>query len=320
MRTGSSFVGELLGNSQDIFYLFEPGLSLLNTLEGLEGQREVLRSSYLGMLRRLYRCDFKHLDFYLEWLSRRQTLLPKFAPRLHDLCSNSLIRGKCMLTRGMATGSCLQSGYIVVKSIRVRDIMVLLPMMEDSATNLKVIHLLRDPRPTIASRVLAQTKKKVTQLSQSVREYLYLHCKFNLENFELGTRNPYIKNRYMFLRYEDAAMDPLAAAKRMHRFLGHKEVPESVLKWIAANTESKKPALTYSTARNSSEAYRAWRSNLPFDTAKEIEETGECPQMMARLGYHSLEDETHLRNMSRSLVGSIPIGHDDRKYDWVWEL
>ncbi|XP_038056097.1 carbohydrate sulfotransferase 3-like [Patiria miniata] len=322
MRTGSSFVGDIFGSSSDVFYLFEPGLSLNEALENLEDRPRVLSGVYLRMLRRLYLCDFRQLDFYLQWLSQKDMFnLRKLAPRLHDLCSKSPAKGSCTITREMATESCQQSKYLVVKSIRIPDIMLLMPMMEDEAIKLKVVHLVRDPRPMIASRVIALTRTRVTWLSDSIREFLCLYCKSNWENMVLGTQNPRIKDRYMFLRYEDAALDPVAAARRMHQFLGHSRVPESVLKWIDVNTKSAKPGRPlYSTARNSSKAYRAWRDGFPFDTAKAIEGTGQCAGMMARMGYIPLVDEKHLRNSSLSLLTSIPSGNDDKNYDWMWDL
>ncbi|XP_022100406.1 carbohydrate sulfotransferase 1-like [Acanthaster planci] len=327
MRTGSSFVGEFLGNNQDAFYLFEPGLSVTETFERYKLGPGVQENVHLKMLQKLFRCDFQGLGFYIKWLSRHSLQsLHKIAPRFYSSCTRTLSGrrtearwAQCSITQGMATSICKKSDFIVVKSIRVPDINLLLPMLEDKTeTNLKVIHLVRDPRAMMKSRVGAMRDTNLRRLSTDDKYTLSTYCKYNLANLELGTRRPSLKQRYMFLRYEDAAQDPRGAAARIYQFLGRSgQVPESVTKWIESNTVTYKPGI-YSTTRNSVYAYQKWRLTLPAWTAVEIQKTGQCAGMMRRMGYHSLDDRWHLRNLSRRLVDPIPPTKDDEKYDWAW--
>ncbi|XP_038062188.1 carbohydrate sulfotransferase 3-like [Patiria miniata] len=327
MRTGSSFVGELLANNGDVFYLFEPGLAVHDALRQNGLSPAVVEHVYLRMLPKIFLCDFSDLDFYMEWLAARPLAdLLKMAPRLYDLCvlNSTDPKGRCVITPEMATETCQKSDLIVIKSIRVPDINLLLPMVEEKTINLKVIHLVRDPRPMIASRAEALKWEVLDSkwngvLPGKVQDVLCIYCKYNCQNLELGTQRPSLKNRYMFLRYEDAALNPRAAALRIYRFLGRDGgVPDSVQEWIDSNTGADKPG-TYSTARNSREVYRKWRLTLPVEAARAIEKTGQCRGMMARMGYLTLEDKWHLRNMSRPLLGSLPpVNTDVEKYDWVW--
>ncbi|XP_038057071.1 carbohydrate sulfotransferase 3-like [Patiria miniata] len=327
-RTGSSFVGELLGTNEDVFYLFEPGLSLQAGFQDnhTPGGFEVLINIYASFLNDLFRCDFSTLDMYLRYLSKQDAQgLSHKAPRLSAECDRRYASGRCNVTQDLAEEICRASKYIVVKSVRMPDINLLLPMVEDSRIKLKVIHLVRDPRPMVASNVYAfglwfnesyartHRSRNDTLLSGATLGMLGIYCRYNVYNFELGMRKPSLRDRYAFLRYEDAARNPSWAAGRLHSFLGADLVPESVSKWVVANTKSRQSGI-YSTARRSNEEYRAWRQTIPYEDAKAIAELGKCTQMMTLMGYRLLEDEGHLRNMSRSLLADIPAAAT--QHDW----
>lgn len=88
MRTGSSFVGELFGENKDVFYLFEPGLSLQRTVDNFKFGQQILVDSYLYMLRKLFLCDFKEMVFFLQRLAWHDAT--KMAPRLHEFCGGEM--------------------------------------------------------------------------------------------------------------------------------------------------------------------------------------------------------------------------------------
>ncbi|KAL0157409.1 hypothetical protein M9458_048655, partial [Cirrhinus mrigala] len=48
---------------------------------------------------------------------------------------------------------CLKYNTIVIKGVRVLDVNVLAPLMEDPSLDLKVYHLVRDPRAMANSRI-----------------------------------------------------------------------------------------------------------------------------------------------------------------------
>lgn len=53
----------------------------------------------------------------------------------------------------MLEEECLKYNTIVIKGVRILDVNVLAPLMEDPSLNLKVIHLVRDPRAVANSRI-----------------------------------------------------------------------------------------------------------------------------------------------------------------------
>ncbi|XP_033644295.1 carbohydrate sulfotransferase 3-like [Asterias rubens] len=219
LRTGSSFVGELFANNRDVFYLFEPGMDLGKRLNHIRGGKQLVENVLLRMIQDLFRCDFTNLHFYLRWLSKLPAdKLLKMAPRLYEYCQENLLQGTCTITENVARVVCQSSRYIAIKTIRIPDMSLVLPIAERNALNLRVVHLVRDPRPMIASRFLALTHKRLSSASfantsrilpNRSREFLSIYCKYNWQNFEIGSRNPTLKQNYIFVRYEDAAVDPL---------------------------------------------------------------------------------------------------------------
>ncbi|XP_038077971.1 carbohydrate sulfotransferase 3-like [Patiria miniata] len=318
MRTGSSFVGEALGNSKDVFYLFEPGHALQTTqLAKLESMRSLgltynVASLCINMLAKLYRCDFRDLDFYLKYLSdQKLDVLKHRTPRLYEACRYRQPHDatQCKVTLRMATKSCKQSKYVIVKEIRIPQIEMLTPLIEAHGLDLKVINLIRDPRPMTASVLRAMRGRNLFSSNKTLPKYcrgvLSKYCRYGKANLELG-KGPSWQRRYMFLRYEDMASDPTSTTNNIFKFLGRRKVPKTVQRWIEKNTKSGTPG-PYSTSGNSSQVYQAWRGAMPFEVAKAIEEVGQCREMMDMMGYRLLEDERHQRNLSRSLYGHLNV-------------
>ena len=312
MRTGSSFTGQLLGSYEDVFYLFEPGMGLQLELKRKHTEH-IIKDTYLNMLRKLFQCDFEKLDFYQQFMLNYRTLL-EVAPRLQDVCLRTTKKAKCPITLKMITETCRRSKFIAIKSVRIPDISLLRPLIEHENINLQVIHLVRDPRGMIASRTIAQTKNTLNAvykntgklLSNRAIGLLDSYCAANRDDLEVGMRSQPYRDNYLFVRYEDIALNPQSSAARIYKFLGRNEVPKSVNRWIKDNTNTLKKGM-YSTSRVSKHTYQAWRSTLSFAITKEIEKVGQCRDMMVRMGYHLVTDENHLKNMSMSLIGNITV-------------
>ena len=315
MRTGSSFVGEMLGQNSNIFYLFEPGRALQNTL--VNGAL-FLHPLYTDMLDNLYQCNTTGYDYYIKWISRRHPReILKIAPRMYDfVCSKSnksahIKCGRISAERFMRT--CREIRNIAIKTIRISDIGMLSSLIQDNSVNLKVIHLVRDPRGMIASRAKAISEPLETFWDET-RAALINYCWSNLHNKEVGTNLTKFRDNYLLLRYEDVCVDPQEAARRIYNFTGLGDVPETVSTWISTHTSHEIPG-TYSTSRVSSKAYESWRFGLTYPISKTIEKVGKCAQMMQQFGYLSAENEVHLKNLTLSLVGEVQLASNLQMYE-----
>ncbi|XP_033627148.1 carbohydrate sulfotransferase 3-like [Asterias rubens] len=310
MRTGSSFVGEMFGQNSDIFYLFEPGLPLHNTLH--QRGAVFLQPLFIDLLDSIYQCNLTGYEYYFKWLSGQvpEALLKKAPSVYKELCSKKSSNSsefECgKMTPQHFMRICMNLNKVAIKSIRISDIGSLLPLIKDKTVNLKVIHLVRDPRGMIASRVLAmndikKTADKVETFTDDTRASLIDYCWNNLHNTDVGKNLPKFQDNYLLLRYEDVSLDPHEAARRIYNFTGLGAVPGNVSRWIQEHT-SAHVAGTYSTSRVSSQVYQSWRGRLSFPTVKTIEEVGTCSQMMQRFGYLPAKDQEHLTNLNISLL------------------
>ncbi|XP_078271672.1 carbohydrate sulfotransferase 1 [Rhinoraja longicauda] len=184
-RSGSSFVGQLLNQHSDIFYLFEPlyhvQTALINTSvrvrPATDGRRLVL-GAYRDLLRGLFGCRLQELETYIKpapELHRTQRLFRRGASRA--LCTPPVCtsrpppepgeggaegerweEGECVRKCGslnltLASSVCLQRHHVAIKTVRIPEVGDLRTLLEDPLLNLKVIQLVRDPRGILASRI-----------------------------------------------------------------------------------------------------------------------------------------------------------------------
>ncbi|KAJ8044010.1 Carbohydrate sulfotransferase 1 [Holothuria leucospilota] len=168
MRTGSTFIGELFGQREDVFYLYEPGQALFFYFKARRLSGNFLVPSYLKLLHKIFKCDFSSSKILVDALSRRieEGRIYKFAPAL--LTSN-LSEGKeapssTSFLVSEITKICKRLPHKAVKSIRIHDINLMTHLMEQGNGNLKVIHLIRDPRGMVASRLLLDKRISKDQL------------------------------------------------------------------------------------------------------------------------------------------------------------
>ena len=116
----------------------------------------------------------------------------------------------------------------------------------------------------------------------------------------MGLQSPWLRDRYMLLRYEDLARYPELKAEEMFRFAG---MPFSAQarEWIANNTQAApKDRDPYSTQRDSDEAADKWRASLPLGLAQVVQKV--CGPAMELFGYSFVHDAKTLANRSISLL------------------
>lgn len=211
----------------------------------------------------------------------------------------------------LAAESCLSKQHHAIKTVRVRQLETLQPLVEDPRLDVRVIQLVRDPRAVLASRMVAFSSKYQTwkawaqdgQVPEDDEEVKRL--KGNCDNIrmsaEMGLSRPrWLRNRYMLVRYEDIARYPMQKAEEMYRFTGIPFSPQA-REWILKNTQTTQGASgIYSTQKNSSEQAEKWRFSIPFTLAQVVQRV--CGSTMKLFGYRLVSDEKTLTNKSFSLL------------------
>ncbi|KAM4747085.1 carbohydrate sulfotransferase 1-like [Rhinophrynus dorsalis] len=330
-RSGSSFLGQIFNQNPDIFYLYEPlyhvQWTFTNSSARIQKQidRRSLVGAYRDLLRNLFDCDFYFLENYIRPAPKDHETTSFFRRGASNaLCSpplceqlqsieEHLCSKKCRkVNLTLVSKSCHTYKHMAIKTVRIPEISDIKTLAEDPRLNLKIIHLVRDPRGILASRIntfidlyrawkiwnatgkrphnvdLSQITTTCTDLSNSV---------------ETGfSRPPWLKGKYMLVRYEDLAKNPVKKAREMYDFVGL-EWKDNVHRWIERNTNGSSVPLgniKFTTSRNSAETAENWRLHLCFDIVQSLQEL--CNVTFSLLGYQVVDSVLQLKNLSHSLV------------------
>ncbi|KAM4624241.1 carbohydrate sulfotransferase 3b [Polymixia lowei] len=329
-RTGSSFVGEFFNQQGDnMFYLFEPlwHVERMLTLETGGTNATAAAPAYRDVLQKLFLCDFSLLESFIDPLPVDHITTALFRRESSSsLCEESVCspfvkgvfeRYHCRTRRcgplnlTMASESCLQKEHRAIKSVRVRQLETLRPLAEDPRLDVKFIQLVRDPRAVLASRMVAFAAKYKNWKQWAMNGDVPIDddevrkLKGNCDNIrmsaEIGLRQPpWLRRRYMLVRYEDIARFPMRKASEMYRFSGIPFTPQ-VKAWILKNTQASKEASgVYSTQKNSSEQVEKWRFSIPFKIAQVVQKV--CGPTLKLFGYKFVTSEEMLTDKSISLI------------------
>ncbi|KAI5098465.1 carbohydrate sulfotransferase 1 isoform X1 [Silurus meridionalis] len=334
-RSGSSFVGQLLNQHSDIFYLFEPLYHVQTALiprlshSRNAADRRVMLGASRDLLRSLYGCDLHFLESYIkppptnhttDKLFRRgasralcsQPVCDAFSPSETNVEEGDCIKKCAILNMTLAAESCRDKRHVAIKIVRVPEIGDLRALVEDPRLNLKVIQLVRDPRGILASRI--ETFRDTYRLWRIWRAtgrkpynldltQLTVVCEDFLSSVSTGLSHPYwLRGKYMLVRYEDLARNPLQKTKDIYDYLGL-SMDKNVIDWIQANTRGSNELLTkhkYGTVRDSAANAESWRLKLSFEMVDYTQSV--CQKVLHRLGYKSVNSVEELKNMSVSLV------------------
>ncbi|XP_059180500.1 carbohydrate sulfotransferase 3-like [Centropristis striata] len=329
-RTGSSFVGEFFNQQgANMFYLFEPlwHVEKMLTLDTGGTNATAAVKAYRDILQQLFKCDFSLLETFIDPLPVQHVTTALFRRESsNSLCEESVCspvlkgvfeRYRCRSRRcgplnlTMASESCLQKEHRVIKSVRVRQLENLRPLAEDPRLDMKFIQLVRDPRAVLASRMVAFAAKYKNWKQWAmggngpIDDDEVKKLKGNCDNIrmsaEIGLRQPpWLRGRYMLVRYEDIARFPMRKALEMYKFTG---IPftQQVKSWILRNTQvSKETSGVYSTQKNSSEQVEKWRFSLPFKIAQVVQRV--CGPTLKLFGYKFVSSEKMLTDKTISLI------------------
>ncbi|XP_072256503.1 carbohydrate sulfotransferase 1-like [Pyxicephalus adspersus] len=325
-RSGSSFLGQLFNQNPDVFYLFEPLYLVQYTLANKQPaiDRLSLLGAYRDLLQNLYDCDFYHLENYIKPPPKDHVALSFFRHAASKaLCAppvckqeERLEENKCAkrcykINMTLASTACRSYKYMAIKIIRIPEIDHLKTLVEDPRLNLKIIQLVRDPRAVLASRISTFGDQyrlyQIWNSSGKMPHNLDLNLIKNLcidysRSVETAFSRPsWLKGRYMLVRYEDLARDPIKKANEMYNFVGL-EWKDNLTAWIEENTNASVPynVNKYTTNRNSSETPENWRLRLHFNIVQAVQDI--CKKTLSQFGYQSVDSIHQLKNLSQTLI------------------
>lgn len=337
MRTGSTLTASVLQEYPGTFYAFEPVRSVHSTFKKSTAQNQTYTTfNYIHGVRRNYKlseenevklqeinswltCDLESLSlqsltdnfhkYYTKimrsfyYCSRNPILSQKrpeqrfravkIQPQLRRYYDMSKRIDACIKS---AIDRCQRAPLLALKFIRLRmeEVLPLLPMYP----NMKIIHLVRDPRGILNSRL------KVGAISRKAYQgHVNAHC--TELNDDLKNSKKILetyKDRLKIVQYEDMAEHPRETARALAEFSGVQFL-KPMQDYLQRQTHSSRDSCQYCTQRkNSSATAYKWRKQLDPEYATYIFEA--CKSSNEVLGYLPLSKVSlsNLLTPSRKIV------------------
>lgn len=217
-RSGSSLLGELFNQNNDVFYLFEPliGFPLTKTRRFLQ-KLLTCNPPKWGLVRR-----------------NRQSGCP------YNDADSRVTDQKCIHSVNHEV-QCKKHAIIAAKFIRIRSIEEIISFGLLNNPNVFIVHSLRDPRGTINSRLMYDTinyngksvsRDNVTiEIMEDISDSL---CHRYLKDSVSGEGIP---ESYVRVTYEELCANPEAAINKVYGLIGITS-PSEVFEWFETHTQS----------------------------------------------------------------------------------
>ncbi|XP_026220942.1 carbohydrate sulfotransferase 6-like [Anabas testudineus] len=336
-RSGSSFLGQVFSQHPSVFYLMEPAWHVWTKLQKTGAPAH--RMAVSDLLQSVFQCDFSVMEAYLPekhsvsslfmWSQSRALCSPPACPLTprNEFSNQTQCLKACKGTslKGVEE-ACGTYSHVVLKEVRFFELESLYPLLQDQNLDLRIIHLVRDPRAVLRSReesakafridnavVLDQRNVPAGEVQyQVLQEICRSHMRINER--AILKPPPFLKGRYKMVRYEDMAHDPLGEIFSMYEFVGL-EMTRQMEDWIYNKTHgkgkgSKKEAFKI-TSRNAVEVSQAWRTMLPYSKVKRIQEV--CKEAMSLLGYKMVNSEKEQKRLDIDLL----VPQEPYQFSWL---
>ncbi|XP_050407523.2 carbohydrate sulfotransferase 1 [Patella vulgata] len=311
MRSGSTFTADLLQQSREVFYVFEPltTLSRYNVIPPfvyipmvtfdqapIYYLQQMVNFKMLSkrLLNAFLTCKFSQADMatLIQFHLRNSlTTIPFYN------CTRQY-KGIFGVFRCLPHlyERCLRSRITITKTIRTR--MQTGVEMLQSNPNLKIIHLIRDPRGTLMSEFRFGKFPK-----QELLSYATTFCKNVTEDLEIAQTYP---DRVKIIRYEDLCDNPFLLSKKLYDYIGMEftsEIKEYIHSITSAGKEVNCPLCT--SRADSKMASKKWRKQITIKDALTIDNV--CSNVFDKLGYKPVNSLNELRNLNVSFVAKPKI-------------
>lgn len=241
-----------------------------------------------------YNCDLLHVpSSYFRFSNKSSTMLE------YDQCRHNKTQLTCLKEFEV---ECRKSNRMI-KTIRMN--MDVAENLLKEFPQLKLIHLVRDPRGTYQSRKRGQFLRNQKNLEAITKS----NCDTLLHNLQTGFKlNKLYPNRIKTVLYEDLAERPLEAARDLYKFLGLTE-PVNFEQWVQNHTKAGYSNGYYDTVRRDSKstAY-SWRRYINLKVVQSFDKN--CIDTYKILGLNTFNSYSDLHNKNISVRLNHSIIHD----------
>ena len=303
-RSGTTFLTRLFSEDPNVFAVYEP-LWVTKKWFRTEVRRD-LKQDVMDVMSALMNCHFMNNPTAMKFLASTSK---KWAPGLFKnpfqsppICNKTGEERKACpdpATVPKAVEEACSRHYkhsvtkVAIVRVPERKLSNIIPQIihDNPDTEIKILHVVRDPRGSINSRINLKWIEEYHQFSTwFVRPRST--CEGITQNVKFGASlEGSLKQRYKLVRYKDIASSPVKTAQEIYKFAGF-EMPESLIPWIVQATNPSKEAFQqeskkqFSSIRNATANVEKWRHEAPIERTRIIER--ECSELFDLLGLERL--------------------------------
>ena len=269
-RSGSSFLGDLLQQSDPRSYFFYEPLHFL-TSDVRAKNRDLQTVNHL--VQNLFRCNYGAEPRFVRHLfGRIYTYLITRSDYVDKICKSKSLNGLTCRNLHLLQEICRRSHVQIMKFTRLNlaDAVKL-----DLPAGTKILYLQRDPRAIYNSRKTRNwcQKKECRNISALCEE----------RKNDLLTLQQSPNNQIIVTRFEDLALNPMQESERLFNVLGLQHT-DNVKGFLRTHTQGKgKKAESDSTKRNSSAVATRWRTQLSKQEIMQLQRS--CDYVLKNAGY-----------------------------------
>ena len=295
-RSGTTLLTRMFSEDPNIFSVYEP-LWITKKWRQMERDRDQVKD-VTDVVSALMSCRFADNPTAMKFLSHTAK---KWAPGLFKnpfqsppICNQTdILKRTCRRPETVpkrveeACSRYYKHSVTKLAIVRVpeRKLSNIFPQIiyDNPDTEIKVLHVVRDPRGTMNSRINLGWLKDVGA-AKNFAAWPRSACEGVTQNVKFGASlEGSLKNHYMLVKYKDIASSPVLTAMKIYKFAGF-QMQESLIRWIIQATNPSKETLeneankAFSSFRNSTANVEKWRQESPIERTRIIEE--ECSELL----------------------------------------
>ncbi|XP_063674265.1 carbohydrate sulfotransferase 3-like [Bolinopsis microptera] len=277
-RSGSSWIGSFFDSHPDVFYIYEPLHPQVYRDSKIHLTAEKFQEE---ILRNLCRCEFTE-EIISHGIQERSSKVSRSKGMLGVLSPNA----------DELSEQCKRSKHTIAKVLQLKHFQMFTSLSKECEIN--VIHLIRDPRASIKSRM--DTFKRFLAEEQEIEEFTpdIIADSSHKICTEITTRANQLQRhnhllQYSTILYENVVKNPLEKAKELFRTVGidwSASVEKRVLHSISGSSEGG----GFDTVKDTSRLLGRWRREAGEEYIRAVEQG--CTQLMSTVGYPLMFPDT----------------------------
>ncbi|KAK3733120.1 hypothetical protein RRG08_012012 [Elysia crispata] len=286
-RSGSSLTGGIIAEHPDVFMYFEPLHNLAKMFGPQQDEYEKMTNRHLYLTRiatynqlaspvieKLLTCDYRNLSRMFS-MSRSAYDFAS-TKELYNCVNISKTPEEETECLRLGQERCRQKPVRLIKTIRLSVDQA--GIFLNSHPCAKLIFLIKDPRGS------HQSKTKLFEVFGYSAANIQRFCWRLDTDLSAATKlREQYPDRVYITRFEDLAMKPLLASKRIYDFIGL-EFTEKVSKFVYDKTHAKKDTSGYFNSRvNAYQASYRWRKAITLEAVRAYDNF--CQKSFSELGY-----------------------------------